>query len=210
MRIADRLLTIVVTATLTSAFWLVAGASIIERAASVSRIDGEATPAAEADAPRSARKPASLPAAVNRAGLLIPVAGIAPAELADTYTDSRGGGGRLHEAIDIMAVRGTPVVAAASGKIEKLFRSDDGGNTIYIRSLDGRTIHYYAHLDQYAPDIAEGELVRAGQRLGTVGSTGNASPAGPHLHFAIMQTTPKAKWWEAARAINPYPLLTED
>jgi murein DD-endopeptidase MepM/ murein hydrolase activator NlpD len=117
------------------------------------------------------------------------------------------GGERRHEALDIAAPAGTPVIAAAEGRVEKLFRSDDGGNTVYIRSADRRTIYYYAHLQGYSPDLEEGKPVERGQRLGTVGATGNADPSAPHLHFAIMRTAPDAEWWEPATAINPYPLL---
>ena len=140
-------------------------------------------------------------------GLIIPVAGVRTAQLADTFTQAREGGLRVHDAIDIMAPRGTPVVAAAPGRIEKLFVSKAGGNTIYQRSPEGELIFYYAHLDSYAPGLAEGQPVRAGQRIGTVGSTGNADPAGPHLHFAVLRTRPTAKWHEPATPLNPYPLL---
>jgi murein DD-endopeptidase MepM/ murein hydrolase activator NlpD len=114
----------------------------------------------------------------------------------------------LHEALDIVAPRGTPVVAAAAGTVEKLFHSDAGGNTLYVRSPDRATIFYYAHLDRYADGLHEGQRVAQGQTLGAVGSTGDASPDAPHLHFEIMQTTPNAKWYESATSINPYPLLT--
>ena len=229
MKFADRILTIIVTATVTSMVWIVAGGSLIENARSDSQIE-KTSPAAAAPSPTGpaspsqagletpisdqARNAASLntrvvraPAAGQTADLLIPVLNVRPADLSDTFTDSRGGGSRLHEAIDIMAPRGTSVVAAAPGEIERLFRSDAGGNTIYVRSADGETIHYYAHMDEYAEGLREGQRVRRGQRLGTVGSTGNASPDAPHLHFAILQTTPDAEWWEPANAVNPYPLL---
>ena len=106
-----------------------------------------------------------------------------------------------------MGPEGTGVIAAAPGTIERLFLSDAGGKTIYVRSNDRRTIFYYAHLEDYAEGLREGQKVARGQRLGTVGFTGNASPDAPHLHFAIMRTTPDADWWEPATAINPYPLL---
>ena len=128
-------------------------------------------------------------------------------QLGDTFTDERGGGERLHEALDIMAPRGTRVLAAAPGTVERLFQSQAGGNTIYVRSNDRRTIHYYAHLDAYAPGLEEGDRVSRGEVIGTVGSSGNASEEAPHLHFAILRTTPDAEWWEPATAINPYPLL---
>ena len=139
--------------------------------------------------------------------LVMPVAGVKPTELVDTFTQARSGG-RAHDAIDIMAQRGTPVIAAAPGTVEKLFNSRLGGNTVYLRSPGRRLIYYYAHLDAYAPALAEGQVLRTGAALGTVGSTGNADPAAPHLHFAILQTEPAAKWYEPAIAVNPYPLLT--
>ena len=139
-------------------------------------------------------------------GLLIPVAGVHAAELADTFAQARGAG-RPHDAIDIMAPRGTAVVAAADGTVEKLFFSHGGGGiTAYLRSPDRRLIYYYAHLDGYAPGLREGQALRRGDPIGTVGSTGNASPAGPHLHFAIHEMRPGERWWEG-RAVNPYPLL---
>ncbi|AMK18568.1 MULTISPECIES: M23 family metallopeptidase [Sphingobium] len=138
--------------------------------------------------------------------LLIPVEGMAPDALVDTFTQSRAGGARAHDAIDIMAARGSAVLAAADGRIERLFTSEDGGLTIYQRSGDGRRIYYYAHLDAYAPGLAEGQAVRRGQKIATVGSSGNADPAAPHLHFAVHDMAPGDKW-HGGRAINPYPLL---
>jgi murein DD-endopeptidase MepM/ murein hydrolase activator NlpD len=135
----------------------------------------------------------------------VPVSGVTAEDLVDSFTETRGA--RQHEAIDIMAPAGTPVVAAATGTVEKLFRSDDGGNTVYVRSPDRRTIHYYAHLQDYAPGLAEGAPVRRGEPLGTVGATGNADPSAPHLHFAVMRIAPDARWYESGGAINPYPLL---
>lgn len=153
------------------------------------------------------------PAAVVRplqvapgAPLAIPVAGVASAQLIDTFTAARGSG-RSHDAIDIMAARGTPVVAAAAGTVEKLYFSDGGGGiTIYVRSPDRRWIYYYAHLDHYAPGLAEGQQVRPGSVIGFVGSTGDASPDGPHLHFAVNFMAPGERWWEGT-PVNPYPLL---
>ncbi len=143
----------------------------------------------------------------GKSGFVIPVEGVRASQLTDTFKQAREGGLRVHDAIDIMAPRGTPVLAVASGRIEKLFLSKAGGNTIYQRSPDGGTIFYYAHLDAYAPGLAEGQAVRAGQRIGTVGFSGNADPAGPHLHFAVLRTMPKAKWHEPATPVNPYPML---
>ena len=153
----------------------------------------------------------SLPVAASdipAQSLIIPVQGVKPGQLSDTFTQAREGGLRVHDAIDIMAPRGTPVLAAAGGVIEKFFTSAAGGLTIYLRCDDRRLIHYYAHLDAYAPALAEGQHVAQGQLLGTVGSTGNASPDAPHLHFAIQLTDPAAGWHQPSRPINPYPLLT--
>ena len=143
---------------------------------------------------------------VGPAGLVIPVAGIKANQLSDTITQARAGGARRHDAIDIMAAEGTPVIAAADGTVEKLFNSVRGGITVYERSLDGNWVYYYAHLSAYAPGLAEGQKLKRGQFIGRVGHTGDASPAGPHLHFAVNQMAPGEKWWHGT-PVNPYPLL---
>ena len=144
---------------------------------------------------------------VGPAGLAVPVAGVKPEQLVDTFTQARAGGARSHDAIDIMAPLGTPVVAAAPGKVEKLFFSQSGGGiTAYVRSDDGRWIYYYAHLNAYAPGLKEGQRVERGSAIGTVGVSGNANPDGPHLHFAINRMNPGERWYQGS-AINPYPLL---
>ena len=145
--------------------------------------------------------------AANVPPLIIPVQGSQRAQLSDTFTQARESGARVHDAIDIMAPQGTPVLAAASGMVEKLFTSAAGGLTIYIRCDDRRFVHYYAHLDHYAAGLHEGQRVQQGEVIGAVGYTGNANPAAPHLHFAIQLTTPEAKWYEPSVPINPYPLL---
>jgi peptidoglycan LD-endopeptidase LytH len=158
---------------------------------------------APAPAPQTGAAPAEAPAA----GLIIPVQGVRADQLSDTYSQARAGGARVHDAIDIMAPRGTPVAAAAAGTVEKLFFSHGGGGiTVYVRSVDGRWSYYYAHLDAYAPGLREGQRLARGDPVGTVGSTGNASPAGPHLHFAINLMGPNDRWWQG-RPVNPYPLL---
>lgn len=140
---------------------------------------------------------------------VIPVEGVQPAQLVDTFAQARAAGARLHDAIDIPAPLGTPVRAAAPGRVEKLFLSKDGGNTVYVRSPDGAILYYYAHLASYAAGLAEGARVDAGAPIGTVGATGNADPAVPHLHFAMMRTRPDVPWYEHAFALNPYPWLTQ-
>ena len=143
---------------------------------------------------------------VGPAGLAIPVAGIKPGQLTDTFSDARAGGGRRHDAIDIMAAEGTPVLAAADGTVEKLFNSALGGTTIYERSADRRWVYYYAHLSAYEPGLHEGQQLQRGQVIARVGHTGDASAEGPHLHFAINQMAPGERWWNGT-PINPYPLL---
>ena len=144
---------------------------------------------------------------VGPAGLAIPVQGIQPKQLTDTFTQARAGGARVHDAIDIMAPEGTPVLAAADGKVERLFYSNGGGGiTVYVRSPDMRWTYYYAHLQSYAPGLAEGQQLKRGQLVGRVGHTGNASAEGPHLHFEINRMQPNEKWYQGS-PINPYPLL---
>jgi peptidoglycan LD-endopeptidase LytH len=222
MSLIDRILTIIVTATLTSAVWIVAGGSLMENATgegqrsttrpseaapspspAIDSLPSDAAPAEPLDG-----QPAREAGSGNRDNLMIPVLNVRASDLSDTFTQTRGDGARLHEALDIMAPVGTTVRAAGSGSVEKLYRSRAGGNTVYVRTSDGSTIHYYAHLDEYAEGLKEGQRIRRGQRLGTVGSSGNADDQTPHLHFAILQTTADAEWWEPANAVNPYPLLT--
>ena len=139
-------------------------------------------------------------------GMLLPVAGIKPAQLTDTFNQARGSE-RRHEALDIMAARGTPVLAAVDGKVEKLFTSKQGGLTIYEFDPAATHAYYYAHLDRYAAGLVEGMPLKRGDVIGYVGSTGNANPDAPHLHFAIFELGPEKHWWQGT-AINPYPLLT--
>ena len=149
--------------------------------------------------------PASTSSVAPTAALLIPVQGVQASELVDTFNQTRGGT-RIHEALDIMAPRGREVIAVADGKVVKLFNSQQGGLTVYQFDPTERYAYYYAHLDRYAPGLTEGKLIRRGELVGYVGSTGNASPDAPHLHFAIFELGPEKRWWEG-RPINPYPLL---
>ena len=137
--------------------------------------------------------------------LIVPVAGIAPAALMDTFEEKRPGQ-RSHEAIDIVAPRGTPVYAVDDGTLAKLFTSVPGGLTLYQFDPQGNLAYYYAHLDRYAPGLKEGMTLRRGDLIGYVGSTGNASPATPHLHFAVFRLGPQRHWWQG-QAVNPYPAL---
>ncbi|HEL4236469.1 TPA: M23 family metallopeptidase [Stenotrophomonas maltophilia] len=139
------------------------------------------------------------------AGLLLPVQGIPASQLRDTFTDARSEG-RVHDAIDIMADAGTPVLAVADGTVEKLFNSERGGLTIYQFEPSGRWCYYYAHLQRYADGLAEKQVIKRGEVIGYVGSTGNASAEAPHLHFEVHVLGPEKQWWKG-ESINPYPLL---
>jgi murein DD-endopeptidase MepM/ murein hydrolase activator NlpD len=143
---------------------------------------------------------------LRRRDLKIPVKGVDEDDLRDTFSHARGA--RAHEALDIMAPRHTPVVAAEDGRIEKLFTSKAGGLTIYQFDPTGTFCYYYAHLDRYAEGLREGQQVRRGDVIGYVGSTGNASPNAPHLHFAIFRLTPEKRWWKG-EPINPYPIFKD-
>lgn len=136
--------------------------------------------------------------------MAMPIEGIAASELRDNFSDGRSG--HSHEAIDIMAKRGTPVHAVVSGTIKKLFLSKAGGNTIYEFDENQELCYYYAHLDEYAEGLHEGMRVKRGAVIGYVGSTGNANPEAPHLHFTIFQLGPEKEWWKG-KAVDPYPFL---
>jgi murein DD-endopeptidase MepM/ murein hydrolase activator NlpD len=146
-------------------------------------------------------------AASGPRSILVPVLGIEPHELRDTYDEARSGG-RIHRAIDILAPRGTPVVASVDGTIRKLFNSRAGGLTIYQFDEPEERVYYYAHLDRYADGLAEGSVVKQGTVLGYVGTTGNAPPGTPHLHFSIEDLPPTREWWKGS-PVNPYPILFE-
>jgi len=142
---------------------------------------------------------------VGTASLIIPVAGVRPEQLVDTFDAARSEG-RVHDAIDIPAAAETPVLAAAPGKILKLFQSERGGTTIYQLSTDQKLIFYYAHLSHYADGLTEGQDVQQGQTIAYVGDTGNAGAGNYHLHFSIAIVSDPKRYWEGTN-INPYPLL---
>jgi peptidoglycan LD-endopeptidase LytH len=133
-----------------------------------------------------------------------PIRGLALANLRDTFEEVHSG--HPHEAIDILEPRGTPVRAVVSGTVRKLFLSKPGGNTIYQFDEMGVYCYYYAHLDRYVEGLREGMRVERGDVIGFVGSTGNADPRTPHLHFAIFELGPERLWWKG-RAVDPYPGL---
>jgi peptidoglycan LD-endopeptidase LytH len=139
------------------------------------------------------------------AALVVPVAGVARSQLRDTFTEARGAG-RPHEAIDILAPRGTPVLSATDGTLLRLFDSEAGGLMVYATDVSERFILLYGHLDRYEPGLRDGMRLQRGQVIGYVGTTGNAPPDTPHLHFGILRGDPAVSW-SSGVAINPHPLL---
>jgi murein DD-endopeptidase MepM/ murein hydrolase activator NlpD len=167
----------------------------------------EGSQPAPAPAPTTPIVPATpdLTPRASGATLQIPVAGVRPDQLHDTFNEARDEG-RVHDAIDIPAPCGTPVVAAADGKVVKLFYSDRGGITIYQLDQDNRTVYYYAHLNRYADGIVEGRMLIRGETIAYVGDSGNAGPGNCHLHFSISIVSDPKRHWDGIN-INPYPLL---
>jgi murein DD-endopeptidase MepM/ murein hydrolase activator NlpD len=147
----------------------------------------------------------SLAPSGSPAKLIIPVSGVRPEQLRDTFAEARSEG-RLHDAIDIPAPRGTTVIATADGPIVKLFQSERGGTTIYQLSTDGKYVYYYAHLDRYAEGVAEGHFAKQGETIAYVGDSGNAGSGNYHLHFSIAQISNPKDFWHGVN-IDPYPLL---
>ena len=169
--------------------------------------DSTAVPVAMG-APSGSSAPIVLPSdldTLRREGLMIPVAGVAARDLIDSFNDRRGGT-RTHNALDIMAARNTPVVAAVSGSIVKLHNSAAGGLTIYASDESSKFVMMYGHLESYRPGLKEGDRVTRGQIIGFVGSTGNANLAGPHLHFQITRNHNLKEWWKGT-PVNPFPVL---
>lgn len=159
-------------------------------------------PTPEGTAAAGAATPATMPGK-----LMVPVQGIKSAQLTDTFYQPRGEQ-RQHEALDIMAPTGTPVMAVADGKVVKLFQSKPGGLTVYQFDPSEQFAYYYAHLDRYADGIAEGMEVKRGTVIGYVGVTGNSDPNAPHLHFAVVALTAEKQWWKGT-PINPFPLMSD-
>ena len=170
----------------------------------ISVVDGASVVVAGDEPPTPRSTPAPSPAPAR--AIAFPLSGIDRSVLRDNFDDRRGK--RRHGALDIMAPRGTPVVAADGGTILKLRQNDAGGITIYQLDVSERFVYYYAHLDGYAKGLREGATIRRGDVVGFVGSTGNAPERAPHLHFAIFRLGADKRWWKG-EPVNPYPLLTE-
>jgi peptidoglycan LD-endopeptidase LytH len=172
-----------------------------DRAADRAATDS-ATTASPATTPAATTAPATLhPAAPH---LSMPLAGLDVNKLTDTFDDARDG--HKHEALDIMAPKGTPVLAVAEGNVAKLFTSKQGGLTVYQFDNTQQYAYYYAHLDRYATGLKEGMLLRKGDTLGFVGTTGDAAKNAPHLHFAVFKMGPEKNWWKG-QALDPLPML---
>lgn len=170
-------------------------------------LDAGATPGPGLLVPEGARTPTPTVrfyGTLEGRTLRMPVVGARTIDLRDNFEEPRGS--RRHEAIDILAPRGTPVVAADEGRIVKLFTSKQGGLTAYQFDRDEKHAYYYAHLDRYADGLKEGAYLRAGDPIGAVGTTGNAPRDTPHLHFAIFELGAEKNWWQG-KPLNPYPFL---
>jgi murein DD-endopeptidase MepM/ murein hydrolase activator NlpD len=187
-------------AALAALLWTTGSLNRPVAASAAARQTASAMPNAGAD-PANGRG-AGLEAGATK--LAMPIAGVDPANLTDTFYETRNG--HPHEALDISAARGTPVLAVDDGQVAKLFTSQQGGLTVYQFDNTGGLCYYYAHLDHYADGLKEGAILRRGEVLGYVGSTGNASPDAPHLHFAVFRLGPERQWWNGT-AIDPLPLL---
>ncbi len=188
----------------------VAIAAVVVIVARQARVPVQVQAPAPAPAPVPVPVPVPVPAPApalaetELPSLLIPVEGVAAADLRDTFDDGRTG--HRHEAIDIAAPRGTPVVAALDGRVEKLFTSVPGGLTVYQFDSARTYAYYYAHLDRYAEGLREGQALRRGELIGYVGSTGNAVSTAPHLHFAAFRLGPEKQWWKG-EPIDPFRAL---
>jgi murein DD-endopeptidase MepM/ murein hydrolase activator NlpD len=177
----------------------------IESAVASREVPAEAVPAETPHAPPPV--PVYVPALATppTPGLAVPVAGVGQGELTRQFDEHRSGG-RSHRAIDILAPCGTPVLAANDGRIERLLHNRLGGHTIYQRDPARGFVYYYAHLQRYRAGLSEGDEVRRGEVIGYVGTSGNAPPATPHLHFAIHRVGPEDRWWQG-EPIDPFDEL---
>ena len=155
----------------------------------------------------SSRTVAPTSGTIPHGALRVPIDGVEVSSWKGAYSERRSGGSRAHEAVDILSPRNTPVHAVANGTIAKIFESKAGGHTVYQFDADGRLCYYYAHLERYADGLHEGQAVRQGEVVGYVGTSGNAPPNTPHLHFAVYQLDGERRWWNGA-PLDPYDVFT--
>ena len=195
---------------MTRTFWVILALIVAVGGAFASMLSfgdgGRQAVAWRTPSPASPKAEAEVQNADAPRALTMPVLGVKRTAVGNSWNDPRGGGLRGHHGTDIMAAGGTPVVAAAPGRIEKLFQSALGGITVYVRSPDRRWTYYYAHLAGYAPGVREGMAVAAGDRLGYVGDTGDAGAGNYHLHFGLTRMQPGDRWYQGEN-VNPYPML---
>lgn len=140
--------------------------------------------------------------------LMVPVAGAGPLDVSDTFDHPRSGE-RVHRAVDVLAPRGTPVLAADDGVVLAVRENRLGGKVVYCSDPEGRLAYYYAHLDRWADGLRVGQRVRQGDVLGVVGTTGNAPPDVPHLHFQVLRLTDRTRYWDGP-VLDPRPYFTRD
>ena len=167
-----------------------------------------AAPAAGLPALSMAAAPSDATVVAHLQSLYFPVPGEDSTRLDDSFDAPRDGGVRKHNAIDIMAPRGTPILSVQDGRVLKLSKNPKGGITVYATDLEERYVYYYAHLDRYHPSLYSGRPVLRGDTLGYVGTTGNSPPNLPHLHFQVMHMPADRKYWNG-EPINPYPMLRQ-
>jgi len=168
-------------------------------------------PAAPSTAPAPSARvnaPVATTGNVSRVKLRVPIDGSNIQSWKGGFDERRGGGRRGHEAVDILSPRNTPVHAVDNGSIARIFESKQGGHTVYEFSADGRLVYYYAHLERYADGLHEGQAIKQGDVIGFVGTSGNAPPKTPHLHFAVFELGPDKHWWQG-RALDPYVVFAQ-
>ncbi len=154
--------------------------------------------------PLSAARAAKAIVELRAKKLQIPIAGFEISKIKGSFYEIHGG--VMHGAADMLAPRNTPVHAVENGKIARLFNSKRGGLTIYQSDPTGRFVYYYAHLERYAEDIHDGDSVKRGQVIGYVGTSGNAPPNTPHLHFSVGLGDGLKKWWVTS-SVDPYEVF---
>jgi len=162
-------------------------------------------PESRADGPASAKTAADV-AWLRDRGLLVPVGGVAPSRIADTYDEPRDGA-RRHHAVDIVAPRGSEVLAAADGVVLRIGTNTLGGNVVWATDVERRFAYYYAHLERWAGGLHEGQAVSRGEVIGYVGTSGNAPSNRPHLHFQVLHIT-DARRYANGLPLNPLPFFT--
>lgn len=166
-----------------------------------------AAPSRTVDERLAEPKIAATAGSIPHARLSVPIDGANVESWKGAFDERRGGGTRGHEAVDILSPRNTPVHAVANGTIAKIFESKAGGHTVYQFDARGRLCYYYAHLERYADGLHEGQTVNQGDVIGYVGTSGNAPPNTPHLHFAVFQLDDEKRWWKGT-PLDPYEVFT--